>query len=232
MEYKAVILTAGMGKRVGNWSEVFNKALLPINGKPVMCQIIEKFPEDVEIVIAVGYLKEQVMMYLKTNYPTRKFNFVDVIKYTGEGSGPGYSLLQCSAHLQCPFVFYAVDTVVTDSVPIPDRNWYGVAEVDDTTRFMSCRTDENMKVTRIDDKVKTDNKYAFIGLAGIYDYKSFWEGFKGNSTLIGGELQTSNGFIALKNVGMYAQVFNWFDTGTDDEYKRTQDYFRKHPEEY
>jgi len=234
MMYKAVILTAGIGKRVGQWSEVFNKALLPINGKPVICQIIEKFPKNVEIVIAVGYKKEQVIMYLESNYPDRKLTFVDVIKYTGEGSGPGYSMLMCKEHLQCPFVFYAVDTIVTEDVPAPDRNWYGAAEVPDTTRFQSCSVDETMRLTKIEDKVKSDNKYAFIGLAGIHDYKTFWDNLASDKTLIGGELQVSNGFQGLLRTkeGIYAQVFHWFDSGTMDEYRATQAYFAKHPDEY
>ena len=227
MRYKVVILTAGIGKRIGEFGKVFNKAMLPINGKPVICHLIDKFPEDVEIVIASGYKKEQVQHYLTTNYPTRHITFVDVDRWTGEGSGPGYSLLQCEKHLQCPFTFFSVDTIVTEKIPVPDHNWYGVAEVQDTMRFCSCKVDETKKVIRIDDKNKNDNKLAFIGLAGIHDYDLFWKALGSDSALIGGELQVSNGFLALMQKGMYAEKFHWFDTGLWEEYKATQAYFQK-----
>jgi len=228
MNYKVVILTAGVGKRIGSWGEVFNKALLPVNFKPVICQIIDKFPTDVEIILAVGYKKEQITTYLTTVYPHRKLAFVDVEKYTGEGSGPGYSLLKCKPHLQCPFIFYAVDTIVTDPVPEPSNNWYGVAEVKDTLRFCSCKVDEQNKIVRIDDKNKNDNTLAFIGLAGVHEYDIFWRSLEKNITLIGGELQVSNGFLGLMHSqsGMYAQTFTWLDTGTQEEYNRTKEYFK------
>ena len=55
--YKVCILTAGTGSRMGEFSEYFNKALIPVQGKPTICHIIEYFPENVEIVIAAGYKK-------------------------------------------------------------------------------------------------------------------------------------------------------------------------------
>ena len=78
MDYKVCILAAGIGSRMGNFTKVFNKALLPLNGKPAICHIIEKFPDEISIIIAVGYKKETIVEYLTHNYPNRKFKFVVV----------------------------------------------------------------------------------------------------------------------------------------------------------
>lgn len=234
MSYSVAILAAGIGKRVGPWSDVFSKALLPINHKPVICQIVDKFSADVNIVVALGHKAETVRTWLETVYPHRSFTFVNVDRYTGEGSGPGYSLLACRKHLEKPFVFYAVDTVVAGPVSAPDKNWFGVAQVEDTRRFCSVQVDDSMRVTRIDDKNVNQNRWAFIGLAGIATPGTFWSALEEDRGLIGGERQVSNGFAGLmkSSEGLYAVPFRWFDTGTADEYAATRAHFQQHPEEF
>jgi NDP-sugar pyrophosphorylase family protein len=217
--YKVVILAAGVGSRMENFTKSFNKALIPVQGKPAICHTIEKFPENIVIVIALGYKKESLTDYLKTAYPKRKFSFVDVNKYEGPGTGPGYSLLQCKNELQCPFIFLSVDTLVREDIPAPVSNWFGLAQVPNTERFCSASIDsETEKITRIDDKIKTDNKFAFIGLSGVKDYEHFWRVLEGNETEIAGEIQVSNGFKSLIEKDMVGKVFTWFDTGTPSSY--------------
>ena len=218
--YKVCILAAGRGTRMDYFTKTFNKALIPIQSKPAICHIIEKFPENVEMVIALGYKKETVKDYLTITYPNRKLNFVEVDRYEGEGTGPGYSLLQCKEQLQAPFIFISTDTLVKEDIPIPEKNWFGVTEVPDTERFCSAKV-ENGKVVKIDDKIKSNNKYAFIGLAGVKDYETFFSALVCNHSLIGGEVQVSNGFTALIGKSFLAKAFTWFDTGTPTAYTYT-----------
>ena len=219
-DYKVCIPVAGIGSRMLEFTQSFNKALIPIQGKPAICHIIEKFPEDIEIVLAVGYMKEGIINYLKHAYPNRKLTFVDVGKYEGPGTGPGFSIYQCKDYLQYPFVFFAGDTLVREEIPLPNSNWFGLASVKEPKRFCTAKVEDG-KIARIDDKTKTDNKYAFIGLAGIKDYECFWQKLGENKTLIGGEIQVSNGFTALMEKGMLAKFFTWFDTGTPQAYEYT-----------
>lgn len=218
MEYKVCILAAGIGSRMERFSEQLNKVLLPINGKPAICHIIEKFPEEIEIVIAVGYKKDSLICYLENAYPNRKLTFVVVNPYSGEGSGPGYSLFLCKTHLQCPFIHIAGDTLVREEIPWPDFNWLGVSEVNNTERFCSAKVNDG-KVIRIDDKKKTDNKYAYIGLIGVFDWNSFWDSLGSNSETIEGEVQVSRGINALLEKDLSIKKFTWFDTGTPSAYK-------------
>ena len=218
MTYKVVILAAGIGSRMKDFTKTFNKVLIPINGKPTICHIIEKFPKDVEIVVAVGYKKESVIDYLSMAYPDRKITFVEVDNFDKPGSGPGYSLMCCKEYLQCPFIQFAGDTLVKEDIPDVDKNWFGVAEVKDTERFSSVNIERD-KITRLDDKIKSDNKYAFIGLAGIKDYRHFWESLEKNKELIKGEVQVSNGFKALIEKNLFPKIFKWFDTGTMESYR-------------
>ena len=191
--YKVCILAAGVGSRMGEVSKYVNKAVLPVNYKAVISHIIEKFNREIEIVIAVGHNKETVKEYLQLAHPDRKFSFVTVDKYIGPGTGPGYSMLQCKGKLQCPFVFFAVDTIVLEEIPEPTKNWFGIAPVKDPEKYCTVKIQENL-VCQIDDKIKTNNKFAFIGLAGINNYKIFFDSLERNKEPISGEIQVANGF--------------------------------------
>jgi NDP-sugar pyrophosphorylase family protein len=217
-DYKVCIPAAGKGSRMAEFSRTFNKALLPVHGKPAICHIIEKFPENIEIVVALGHKKETLVDFLTPCYPERKITFVDVGRYEGPGTGPGYSILQCKDHLQSPFIYASADSLVREEIPAPENNWFGVAEVSDTTRFCSAKVLDG-RVVRIDDKVKCDNKYAFMGIAGVKDYEHFWKNLESNDSLIGGEIQVSNGFTSLVEKGMEGVVFTWFDTGIPKAYE-------------
>jgi len=223
MEYKVNILAAGKGTRMGDFCEHYNKVLIPIQGKPTICHIIEYFPENIEIVIAVGYLKEQLINFLKYAYPKRKLTFVDVGKFEGPGTGPGFSIFQCKEKLQCPFIHVAGDTLVKENIPAPKEDWLGIALVDDTERFCSVKIDDDGKVLRIDDKMKTDNEHAYIGILGVKNYESFWKSLEQNQKEIAGEIQISNGIDALKEKGLFTKKFTWFDTGTPSSYKHAQE---------
>lgn len=218
MNYKLCILTTGVGSRMGEFTKYFNKALIPIQGKPVINHILEKIPKNIETVIALGHLKESLRNYIETAYPERKFTFVEIDKYIGPGTGPGYSLLQCRDSLKSPFILSSVDTLVKEEMPEPSQNWFGVSEVPDVERFCSVKV-EKEKIVRIDDKIKNNNQLAFIGLAGIKDYNVFFNALQENQNSIRGEIQVSNGFEALVDNGLIPKKFTWFDTGTIQSYK-------------
>ncbi|MEK6858819.1 MAG: NTP transferase domain-containing protein [Nanoarchaeota archaeon] len=219
MNYKVIILAGGIGSRMGEFSKYYNKVLIPVQGKPTICHIIEKFPEDVEIIISLNYKKEDLKTFLTYAYPTRKITFVED-KPSPEGfKGPGYGMLQCKDHLQCPFVFLSGDTLVKEPIPEPNENWFGLAEVPDTTRFCSAKLDERLNIVRIDDKVRVEGNLAFIGLAGVRDYEHFWNALENNKNIIAGEIQVSNGFKSLLEKNMVAKIFTWFDTGAPIAYK-------------
>jgi thiamine kinase-like enzyme len=67
---------------------------------------------------------------------------------------------------------------------------------------------------------------AFIGLAGIWDYKVFWEQLKTN--IINGEIvsafQTPSKYPTFK-----AKKINWLDTGNLDDLKKTKEYLNDIP---
>lgn len=224
IKYKVCILAAGVGSRMGSLSDNIHKAILPVNFKAVISYIVEKFPKNIEIVVAVGHKKDTVKNYLALAYPERKFKFVEVDKYSGPNTGPGYSLLKCKDQLKCPFIFFAADTIVLEDIPMPDHNWFGIAPVKDPEQYCTVRVKNNL-VYHLDVKVKNNNRFAFIGLAGVRDYDVFFKALGANNKTVKEEIQVTNGFEKLIEKELVPVGFTWFDTGTLKKYNETNKNF-------
>ena len=110
--YKVIITTSGIGSRLGELTNYTNKSLIRIGKKPAISYIVEKYSNEIEIVVTLGYFGSHVKQFLNMTYPEKKFTFVEIDKYSGEGSSLAYSLLQAKELLQCPFIFHASDTLV------------------------------------------------------------------------------------------------------------------------
>jgi len=126
---KYCILAAGIGSR-NNVISGLHKGLLPIHNRPMISHIINKFDQEKEIIIVVGYLAEQIRSYVDYVHSDKKIKFIEIKKYSGKGSGPGYSLLQCKNELQCPFVFTPIDTFIEEDIKFEVKNnWIGAVKI-------------------------------------------------------------------------------------------------------
>ena len=230
-------MAAGKGTRV-SYAKDFNKALLPVGEKSALSHIIDKFPKDTEFIIPIGYNGRFIKDFVGMVYGDRKITLVNVENYDGPGSGPGHSLYCCKDYLQCPFIFTSVDTIVLEDISEPSCNWLGVAKGEDTQKYCMAEVhDGKVKafhnkvpmadiLKRCDDpKQIMDN--TFIGMAGVYDYQDFWDGFKKEHQPVEGEAQVMDGLEALIERNLHARRFTWFDTGSDMGYYFTNEYFSK-----
>jgi NDP-sugar pyrophosphorylase family protein len=206
---------------MGAFTEHLNKAFMPVHRVPAICHVIDSIDPSCEIVFAVGYFGGQILQFLRSAYPERNFVWIEVSNYAGPGSGPGATLCACREQLREPFVLGSVDALITGQFPPVEENWLGVAEVDDTSRFCSCAIDVSGKVVRIDDKVRTSNRLAFTGIAGIQDTQEFFDALESDREFVGGEKQVSGGFRRLCEIGMTVRELDWYDTGTPESYADT-----------
>lgn len=227
MKYKVVIPTAGLGSRLQNLSRHVNKALVTIDHKPSISYIIEKIARDVEIVIPLGHKKETVMDYLCMAYPERKFTFIEVAPFSGDGSGLGLTLLHCKDALQLPFIFCSNDTIVEEQIPVPARNWMGYADTNDTEQYRSIRFEGAANVTEICSKGASGNVRPYIGLAGIHDYEEFWHAMERGRDSGSIEVGESYGLRFLIEKGISPIKFSWWDTGNLETLKKTRAHFRQ-----
>lgn len=175
MEYKVLLLTSGVGSRLGNITNYTNKSLVRLGKKPVICHIIDYYDEDIEFVITLGYFGNQVKEFLEIAYPNRKFTFVYVDNYDDLGSSLVYSLLQTKDVIDCPFIYQACDTIINgDEIPEPSSNWLGGYIGEDSSQYATLGVMDNF-VIDIYPKGQSNFDSVYIGLAGVYNYKEFFE---------------------------------------------------------
>lgn len=213
MSLRVCIPTAGTGSRLGDLTRYLNKSLVSIANRPTLAHLIEQFSDDTEFVIALGHKGHLIREFLELAYPARVFFFAEVAPFEGSGSGLGLSLLACRPYLQQPFVFLSCDTLVREAIPGASHNWMGYAERENLSPYRTLRV-ENGRVTAICEKGEGHHPThkAYIGLAGIADYQTFWAAMEkgGNDTIATGE---AYGLRYLSEQGMAAKAFTWFDTG-------------------
>ena len=224
MHYKVCILAAGKSTRT---REAYNlhKALLPINNKPIISHIIEQFPKNVEILIALGYQGEKIKFLVKNSYKDRKIKFLNIKNYNKKKTGPGLTLLECKKLLNCPFIFTSADTIIRKKIAIPDQNWIMTGKVIDPENYLTLQK-INGNISFFNKEIyKIKNKHfnAFSGIAGIYDYKNFWKGMQKESGK--NPLEVFEGLKNIKNL----KIINtrWLDTGTVEKYKKTKEIIEK-----
>ena len=219
-DYKFCILAAGKGSR-NTTVEGLHKALLPLENKAIISRIIQSVPKEIEIVIALGYKSEQVKSYVNEVFHKRDITFVEVENYDGQGSGPGLSLLACKEHLQTPFIFTSCDTLIEENFIFDSlkENWLGTSHVSIENSLKYCL----VKGSKYLDKLYfgTGNR-AYIGLAGIYNYKSYWKSLEDHN-IIKDEYQVIHGFDGLDKIKLVD--LTWYDTGNNESYLETRKSF-------
>ena len=227
MGFKVLVPTAGTGSRLGGITRYINKSLVNLGNEPAISRIIESFPDDTEFVIPTGYKGELVKEYLHLAYPEKKIQFTDVLLYEGYGSGLGLTILTAKDYLQEPFVFCSCDTLVNETIPAPDHNWMGYDHRENKEQYRTVHMNKDSLITSIEEKGMglTDESQPYIGLAGIHDYKAFWDAMEsgGDDAIRLGE---SYGLKELvKHGDVEAHKFTWFDTGVTIELDATRKRF-------
>lgn len=217
MSYCVFIPCAGLGTRMGGLTRHLSKAMVTLAGKPAISHVLAQFPADTRFVIALGYRGELLREYLQLVHGERQIEFVDVACHDGPGSGLGHTLLCAEALLQRPFVFCSCDTLVEDAIPAPDHNWAAWADAGQLDSYRTLGLDPALQqVTLVRNKGEHDqHSRAYIGLAGIHDWQTFWQAMHAGATDAVNQGE-AYGLQALLQAGqsIAAQRMVWHDIGT------------------
>ena len=224
--YKVLIPSAGTGSRLKLLSKHVNKALVTVGFKPVISHIIEKIPNEVQIVIPLGFKGDTVRNYIEFSHPDRRIIFKEIKNFDGEGSGLGHTMLECKDELQCPFIFCANDTLIKEEFPEPNVNWMGFDNNYDTTQYRSIELNNEGNVADILSKgASGDFVKPYIGLAGIFDFKLFWDSMNEGKDQGALQIGESYGLKFLIDNKIEAKKFTWYDTGNLNSLKRVREIF-------
>ncbi len=225
-----VIMAGGRGQRLSPFSELLPKPLIPINGKPVIDHIIEKFLSIgiKKIHITVNYKKNIIKSYLKDQFKKLKIVYIEEKKPLGTASSINFIkikkpknllVINCDTILNLNFdklLDYHINqkndfTIVSafKKIVIP----YGV-----------CHINKNQRLLKVTEKPSTNNlivvgAYCFKGKLIKYIPKN--KNFNMNDFI--------KKLIKKKyKVGIYPiSEIDWQDVGEWPEYFKTVSNFQK-----
>jgi len=218
------ILAAGIGSRMKDLTTHTNKCLLPIDGIAMISIIINSVPKEYDIVIAVGYKSNLVKSYCDIVHIDRKITYVEIDKFIGVGSGPGYSMMKCKEYLQRPFYFTVSDGFVHEKIPALDYNWIGMQPMETMECahtpeiYSSLDIDENANIKVFKNKSNNSYKWACIGTFGILDYRTFWEQLEANISVEGEIVSAFYNPFAYKKIK--GEQFTYYDVGNKEQYNK------------
>jgi len=135
-----------------------------------------------------------------------------VENYDGPGSGLGNSMLAARQRLQCPFVFHCCDTLIGNgNIPSPvDADWLAGAQYDNSANYRTMVVGGGY-VVRFMEKGEGAYDAAYIGVAGIRRYATFWKTLAG----LPGESSDVHAYQAMGGEFKYV-VQGWHDIGNMD----------------
>jgi molybdopterin-guanine dinucleotide biosynthesis protein A/thiamine kinase-like enzyme len=209
-----LILAAGYGRRMGPFSRMIPKALIPYDNKPLVSHILDKFDKNTRFVIACGHMGNLIKDYVNTVHSDKDVVFVDVPNYAEGETGPATSIQACAKYLRGGFMWLACDTLFDfDFKDKLDHNWIGVHPVDSGIAQDYCWVErEASTIVAVHNKTASNTAVdAFVGLMYAKDDEYL------DNLIARRAKETYQGFAGLE---MSAHtVRGWRDFGTYEKWE-------------
>jgi UDP-N-acetylglucosamine diphosphorylase / glucose-1-phosphate thymidylyltransferase / UDP-N-acetylgalactosamine diphosphorylase / glucosamine-1-phosphate N-acetyltransferase / galactosamine-1-phosphate N-acetyltransferase len=106
---QCVIICAGKGTRMRPLTDTIPKPLIKVCGKPILEHIIDALPEEIdELVLVVGYRKEQIIDFCGSHFKGKKVQYVEQADFAG---GTGDALMCAKDMIRGKFLFMYADDI-------------------------------------------------------------------------------------------------------------------------
>ncbi len=106
---QCVIICAGKGTRMRPLTDTVPKPLILVCGKPILQHIVEALPSEItELILVVGYKKEQIEDFCGAEYCGKKVTYVTQGNFAG---GTGDALLCTKGLVTGKFMFMFADDI-------------------------------------------------------------------------------------------------------------------------
>lgn len=228
---KVVIPAAGEGKRLFPHTFTKPKSMVYIAGKPIIGHILDRMKdvEPEEIIMVVGYKKEQIVSYVDKNY-SGLFN----IRYVEqeEQLGLGHSIYVAGDEIGDSDIMIALGDMIFKAGYLEFYRHHltngdcsgsiGVREVDDPTKYGIVEV-EDKYIKRLEEK--PPHPSSNLGIAGVYFVKEtpvllsiLGEMIEKNKRTRG-EYQLTDALQEMVRRGYYLKTFpvsSWYDCGNPE----------------
>ena len=104
---QVVILAGGKGTRAYPYTEYLPKPMMPVNGKPILRQVMQIFADQghSDFIVSLGYRKEVIIDYFENRLEQCHVELVD----TGEDTDTGGRIYNCRDRINGTFMATYVD---------------------------------------------------------------------------------------------------------------------------
>ncbi|MFC6723330.1 UTP--glucose-1-phosphate uridylyltransferase AglF [Halobium palmae] len=173
---KAVVLAAGKGTRLRPLTEEKPKAMVEIDGKPLVAHCFDRLAEldAEEFVVVVGYLKERIIEHFGDEYRGIPITYA----HQREQLGLAHALLSVEEHVDDEFMLMLGDNVfdanLDDAVSRQQEDRadaaFLVEEVpfEDASRYGVCDTNKYGEITEVIEK--PDDPPSNLVMTGFYTF--------------------------------------------------------------
>lgn len=233
---KIIIPAAGAGKRLFPHTFTKPKPMVYIAGKPIIGHILDRM-KDVqpeEIIMVVGYKKEQIMSYVDKYYSSI-FNITYVDQE--EQLGLGHSIYAAKEEIGDSDIMIALGDMIFKAGYSEFYRQHlnngecaasiGVREVDDPTKYGIVEL-EGKYIKRLEEKPA--HPKSNLGIAGVYFIKetpvllSILDEMIRNGSRTRGEYQLTDALQEMVNRGCLLKTFpvsSWYDCGHSESLLET-----------
>ena len=209
-----LILAAGYGRRMGPFSRMVPKALIPYDNKPLISHIMDKFDLSTRFVVACGHMGQYIKDYVSAVHKNKDVVFVDIDNYAEGDTGPATTIQMCEKYLRGGFMWISCDTLFEfDYKDKLDHNWIGVHPVDSNISQDYCWVERDGEhITNVENKVASKSAVdAFVGLMYAKD-DEYLDNLKRRSAK-----ETYEGFAGLDLKAH--TIRSWKDFGTYEKWE-------------
>ncbi|MHB8904929.1 MAG: sugar phosphate nucleotidyltransferase [Melioribacteraceae bacterium] len=229
---RAVIPAAGFGTRLKPHTYSLPKVLLNVGGKPILGHIIEKLLDEKinKATFITGYLGEQIVDYVGSNYPKLQADFI----HQEEMLGLGHAIQIAVPTFNGEDIFIILgDTIFdVDLKPVLSKkvNSLGVKTVEDPSRFGVAVCDGDDIIKLVEKPKQLISNLALVGLYYIANTKLLVESLNelfANDIKTRGEYQLTDALQIMIEKGEPITTFpveGWYDCGKPETLLSTNKY--------
>ena len=220
-EFTAIIPAAGKGVRLLPYTANMPKTMISVAGKPILGHILDQ-AEGLgikKVVFIVGYKKEAIVEFVRSQYPHLQVCFVEQT----EPKGLGHAIYLAKPYITGPCFILLGDTIVDgDLRPLVfgGQNAVGIKPVSDPSRFGIVELKDE-KILSFEEKPEhPKSNLAIIGAYSFLDsaqlFSALEEVIRSGKT-VKNEIQLTDALSVLLARGVTiapVHLNDWFDCGT------------------
>lgn len=236
-ELRVIIPAAGAGKRLFPHTHTKPKSMVYLAGKPIIGHILERMRnlEPKEIVVVVGYKKEQITSYLDKNYSDSfKITYVE----QKEQLGLGHAIYVARDIVRDSQIMIALGDMIFKGGYLDFYKHHlsngrcagsiGVKEVDEPKKYGIVELNEDKYIKKLEEKpIKTGSN---LGIAGVYFIRDTPALFNSLEEIIKKDLRTRGEYQLTDALQMMVTqgyklktfpVYSWYDCGRPESLLKT-----------